>query len=116
MYLIPGNTLAGDLICVFPQTDIIAMVRRPLSGKQGELVGRAVGLFEEPTTSPLFGQKQYVSWREFTSQYSNKGFYGASWGSGFPVDLKLNIGTLQLLTRGSYRREGRPTSPSVHLK
>ncbi|RDW81886.1 hypothetical protein BP6252_02998 [Coleophoma cylindrospora] len=120
---VPHGTKIGDLVCFFPETDVVAIVRP--SGSNGQIVGRAVSIYEKPPADTLikeFGDRGGLSERRNSSggeesaqdesavQESITSMAAKDDGTaepvvfpgpGIPVLFELDVSTLQLLTHAS---------------
>jgi len=93
LYIVPLATQIYDLVCTFPQSDTVAIVRK--SGTEGQIVGRAVSYLVHPPTSPLRAFERY-GWPSLHQVPPN------------PVEFELDIDMLQILTRASSRPDNPP--------
>lgn len=80
----PASTEVGDLVLCFPQSDAVAIVRRYES--VGRVIGRAMGLLENPPTTLL---SMINDWPTMNQDRD------------YLVRLELDTSTLQILTRAS---------------
>ena len=89
----PRDTQIGDLVCMFLQSDVVAIVRK--SEDAGQIVGRAISFLTHPANTPL---RNYENWPSL-DQVQN-----------LPVHFELDISTLQMLTRASSTAENQQPS------
>ena len=81
---VPFETQASDSICLFPQSDVIAIVRKV--DAIGHVVGRAVSFLSHNSSTPL---RNFDGWPELRQVSDNK------------VYFELDAEMLQMLTRAS---------------
>jgi hypothetical protein len=82
--IVPFETQASDLICLFPKSDVIAIVRK--ADAIGHVVGRAVSFLSHNSSTPL---RTFDGWPELRQVSDNK------------VYFELDAEMLQMLTRAS---------------
>lgn len=87
--IVPNGTRTGDSICVFRETDVVAVIRQSGTNK-GQVSGRAVSFLAHHATTPL---RNFKSWP--TLAVPNK----------CQVLCRVDIQTLQMLTLASSNRD-----------
>jgi hypothetical protein len=82
--IVPFETQASDSICLFPQSDVVAIVRK--ADAIGHVVGRAVSFLSHNSSTPL---RTFDGWPELRQVSDNK------------IYFELDAEMLQMLTRAS---------------
>ncbi|KAL3425837.1 ankyrin and HET domain-containing protein [Phlyctema vagabunda] len=106
MYFVPNGTKIGDLVCNFPETNIVVIVRGE-TGRKTRIIGRAVSVGGSPfidssepdrSASNERGSEAFRSSRARDEAATERDRFG---DVKIPILFELDLPTLQLLTHAS---------------